>query len=377
MVAAPAPPPVVPDASVHPQRARIHIPSLDGLRAISFFIVFAAHAGLDWIVPGGFGVTVFFFLSGYLITTLMRVEADRSGHVSLRNFYLRRALRILPPFYIVLLGALAVAEVGLTRAPTTPQAMPVASQLLHFSNYWIAIRGWDGIPTGTGVYWSLAVEEHFYLIFPTVFLLLGRLRFTGRQQAFAFWGLCAAVLAWRCVLVLVLSAKSGRTYLCSDTRIDSIAFGCALAVWKNPVLDGLRDRRPPWVSRPGLLFVAGLALLMGSFLVRDGVFRETLRYTLQGIGLTPIFAVVVRWPSWPGFRPLNWRPLRFIGTLSYSLYLVHQVAIAVVDQHLRLRLPGVARAAVALGISFSIAWLLYRVVEKPCARLRRKLSVAD
>src|SRR6202041_2220878 len=68
-----------------------HIPSLDGLRAVSFFMVFAAHAGLDRMVPGGFGVTVFFFLSGYLITTLLRVEADGSGHVSLKHFYLRRA----------------------------------------------------------------------------------------------------------------------------------------------------------------------------------------------------------------------------------------------------------------------------------------------
>src|SRR5277367_6687518 len=74
-----------------------HIPSLDGLRAVSFFIVFLAHSRLEWIVPGGFGVTVFFFLSGYLITTLMRLEVERTRDVSLKHFYLRRALRILPP----------------------------------------------------------------------------------------------------------------------------------------------------------------------------------------------------------------------------------------------------------------------------------------
>src|SRR5579862_3542962 len=89
-----------PSETVLAARAPFHIPSLDGLRAISFFIVFAAHAGLDRIVPGGFGVTVFFFLSGYLITTLMRMETDKSARVNLKNFYLRRALRILPPFYI-------------------------------------------------------------------------------------------------------------------------------------------------------------------------------------------------------------------------------------------------------------------------------------
>src|SRR5512136_1771671 len=88
------------------------IPSLDGLRAISFLIVFIAHAGLGEYVPGAFGVTVFFFLSGFLITTLIRMEFDRLGRLSFKRFYLRRALRILPPFYLVLTGATALAGVG-------------------------------------------------------------------------------------------------------------------------------------------------------------------------------------------------------------------------------------------------------------------------
>jgi peptidoglycan/LPS O-acetylase OafA/YrhL len=376
MVAAAVSPVVEPDArAAAGKRPPLHIPSLDGLRAISFFIVFAAHAGLDWVVPGGFGVTVFFFLSGYLITTLMRVEADRAGHVSLKNFYFRRALRILPPFYIILLGALALAATGFLRGQGPPQAAPIASQLLHFSNYWIAERGWNGIPPGTGVYWSLAVEEHFYLVFPTVFLLLGRLRLTGRRQAFAFWGLCAVVLAWRCILVFLLDANVDRTYLCSDTRVDSIAFGCALAVWRNPVLDGLRDPPPRSVLRPRILLVAGLALLFATFVVRNSAFRETFRYTLQGIGLTPLFALAVRWPRWLCFRPLNWKPLRFVGTLSYSLYLVHQVTLVAFEQHSSW--PGVARAVAALLVSFAIAWAMYHAVEKPCARLRRRISATE
>src|SRR5664279_4763278 len=81
-----------------PVRAAFHIPSLDGLRAVAFLMVFFGHVGAPG-VPGGFGVTVFFFLSGYLITTLLRIERERTGRVSLRLFYLRRALRILPPFY--------------------------------------------------------------------------------------------------------------------------------------------------------------------------------------------------------------------------------------------------------------------------------------
>ena len=355
-----------------PARARrepLQIPSLDGLRAVSFLLVFAAHAGLNDVVPGGFGVTVFFFLSGYLITTLMRLEMEGTGEVSLSHFYLRRALRILPPFYVVLVVATLLVRAGFLRGEL--QSTAVASQFLHLSNYWIAEHGWSGIAPGTSVYWSLAVEEHFYLVFPAAFLLLCRLRLGGRGKALAFWGLCALVLAWRCVLVLVLHADVDRTYLCSDTRIDSIAFGCALAVWHNPALDGdaSRPESPLW----GRLFLpGGVALLLVTFVVRNPVFRETFRYTLQGIALYPIFVTAVRHPRWLVFRPLNLRPVRFVGAVSYVLYLVHHVVLEAVQAY-----PGVGRivgAAVALIASMGIAWGMRVVVELPCARLRARLE---
>ena len=86
-----------------------YIPSLDGLRAVAFLLVFVAHSGLDNVVPGGFGVTVFFFLSGYLITTILRIEAQKTGTISLGKFYLRRAFRILPPLYVTLALGYALA----------------------------------------------------------------------------------------------------------------------------------------------------------------------------------------------------------------------------------------------------------------------------
>jgi peptidoglycan/LPS O-acetylase OafA/YrhL len=355
-------------AATPARSASFHIPSLDGLRAASFIIVFTSHAGLEVIMPGAFGVTVFFFLSGYLITTLMRAEVDKTGRVSLRNFYLRRALRILPPFYIVLLTATALAAGGFLGGELRPMA--VASQVLHFSNYWMAIHGGNGIAAGTGVYWSLAVEEHFYLLFPAVFLVLSRLQLTGRQKAYGFWGTCAVVLVWRCVLVYGLHVGVERVSLCSDTRVDSIAFGCALAVWKNPMLDGHDGRSDsPFWSR--LLFLLGVGLLLVTFLVRGPVFRETFRYTLQGIGLTPIFIMAMRHPRWYAFRLLNWRPMRFLGTISYSMYLLHQVVLRAVQQHSPL--GGVSRALVAFLISLAVAWTMQVVVERPCAALRKRL----
>jgi len=352
-------------------KAPFEIPSLDGLRAVSFLIVFSAHAGLDRVVPGGFGVTIFFFLSGFLITTLMRVEAELTGGVNLKHFYLRRVLRIFPPFYLVLVSATGLAAIGFIRGPVDLRPMAVFSQFVHFSNYWIAKHGWGGIAPGTGVYWSVAVEEHFYLVFPAVFMTLSRLQFTGEQKAWRFAAVCAAVLAWRCVLVLLLHAPLDRTYLCTDTRFDSLAFGCALAVWHNPALDPLSGGSRGRLLWTRILLPAGLVLLLTTFLVRGPVFRETLRYTLQGIGLVPVFVSAVRWPEWLPFRLLNWRPVRFVGTLSYSLYLLHQIVLGAIAQHLLL--GGLSRAVMALGISLALAALIYRFVEKPCARLRRRI----
>jgi peptidoglycan/LPS O-acetylase OafA/YrhL len=353
-------------------RAPFHVPSLDGLRAVSFFLVFLAHAGLDNVVPGGFGVTVFFFLSGYLITSLMRVEAERTNHVNLKKFYLRRALRILPPFYIVLFLATVLGRVGFLRGDEPPQIAPVAAQVLHVSNYWIATHGWHGIASGTGVYWSLAVEEHFYLLFPALFLLLSVLRLSGRQKALCFWAACAVVLAWRCILVFGLHAPVDRTYLCSDTRVDSILFGCALAVWNNPVLDYEERAKAGATFWQRAAFPLAIFVLVATFVVRGTAFRETVRYTMQGAALTPLFIAVIRWPDHPLFRFLNWRFMRFVGELSYSLYLVHHMALMTAEQHLRA--GAVGRAILALCISFAIAWTMYQVVERPCARIRRRLS---
>lgn len=345
-----------------------HVPSLDGIRAVSFLLVFAAHAGLGWIIPGGFGVTVFFFLSGYLITTLLRVERERSGTVSLRQFYLRRALRILPPFYLVLALAAIAAASGVVAGGVDPWAL--GAQALHLANYWIVARGYDGQPAGTGVYWSLAVEEHFYLIFPVIFLALGRLVRGAAGRAGALLLLCGAVLAWRCVLVYALHSAPDRTYVASDTRVDSILFGCALALWGNPVLDASSIPEVVWKR---VLLPASLLVLLGTFVFRDAGARETVRYTAQGLALAPVFVVAMRYPGWGVFRLLNLPAVSFLGVLSYPLYLVHHVVLEALGSRLGL---GPLRAAVALALSLALAWSIHELIEKPSARLRRRLSAA-
>jgi len=345
-----------------------HIPSLDGLRAISVGLVFVAHVGLESLVPGGFGVTIFFFLSGFLITTLMRVEYERFAFVHLGHFYLRRVLRILPPFYLVLL----VTCVGalLFDPPGTIQAPALVAQALQVTNYWIIFKGYAGQAAGTGIYWSLAVEEHFYFVFPLLFIGMQRLRLRAPTQARVLWGLCALVLAWRCVLVYRFNVPAERTYFGSDTRVDSILFGCALAVWMNPVLDRREYDERLWKFA---IVPAAVLTLLACLVVRDPGFRETLRYSLQGIALTFIFIAAIRFRDWAPFRFLNLRPVAFLGVLSYSLYLVHYAWIFAIAR----MTPGwnpLGRALLALVLSVATSWAIYRFVERPCARLRKRLT---
>ncbi len=346
-----------------------HTPSLDGIRAVSFAIVFVAHAGLEHYVPGGFGVTVFFFLSGFLITTLMRTEFEKSGTLSVKAFYLRRVLRILPPFYFVLTLATILTSVGFLSGDLIRQA--VASQYLHYANYWIVYQGTSGQALGTGVYWSLAIEEHFYFLFPWLYLLMRRFRASHRRQAVFLWSVCAVILLWRCVLVFGFNASTDRTYLASETRFDSLLFGAALAVWGNPVLDGDPKGSPAFWKY--VMLPSSVVVLLVGFIWRNDQFRETARYTLQGLALVPVFIVAIRWPEFFPFRVLNTRVVSFVGVLSYSLYLTHHVIIFGVHQHLP-HLHGVVQGMIALGLALMISYGIYLAIEKPCAKLRKRLN---
>ncbi len=355
------------------------IPSLDGMRAVAFLLVFLGHAGLPFPpsivpasfgIPAGFGVTVFFFLSGYLITTLLRLEMAQHQKINFKHFYLRRVLRIWPPFYLVLGVASLLTALGVLGGEL--ELPSVLAQALHYCNYWLIAYTAKGMPPGTIVYWSLAVEEHFYLIFPAFYALLARAKLTGAQQRAIFLALCAASLLWRFVLIRWLGASFDRTYLATDTRFDSMLFGCCLAVCDNPALD------LPKKDRPGVLdlafLLAGIAALLGSFMFRDQLFRETIRYTVQGIALYPVFLSVVRFPNWGPFRLLNLRFMKYLGTISYSLYLVHHMVIIIVDrQALRPELAG----PLALLSAIAISSLMWFALERPFAALRKRLTHVD
>ena len=212
-----------------------YIPSLDGMRALAFLTVFFSHAGLGHLIPGGLGVTVFFFISGYLITSLLRREHEATQTINFKYFFLRRIFRIWPAFYLVLFLGAGLTMLGLLQGEIKPLAF--LSQCLHITNYYAIYFGDVGITAGSGVYWSLGVEEHFYIAFPALYILLLKMKASPKQQMLVFLGLCAVVLIWRCTLVFGMGASEFRTNYASDTRIDSLLFGCALAVYANPMFE--------------------------------------------------------------------------------------------------------------------------------------------
>lgn len=352
-------------------KTRFHIPTLDGFRAVAFLLVFIAHSGLGHLFPGGsFGVTIFFFLSGYLITTLLRKEYSQRHTLDIRRWYLRRALRILPLFYLALgLGLLAVRGGLLQESWDSLNLSSVIAQATHWGNYWMIQRGEDHLIPGFTVFWSLAVEAHFYLLFPWFFLTLQRLNLSPKQQTGVILGLCGLILLWRCVLVFGFHVPESRTYMGSDTRLDGILFGSALALYQNPALDlpiG-RDRQWLWFGFP-----MGVTLLATTVFVKNPEFRETLRYTLQGLALYPIFITAIRCAQHPVFSWLDSSALKLIGRLSYPLYLTHYILLFMLGKALP-SVPVWERAIVGLGLSIVLALFLDLLLERPVQKIRASI----
>ncbi|MGJ4909090.1 acyltransferase family protein [Bradyrhizobium sp. HKCCYLRH2015] len=350
------------------------IPSLDGIRALSVLIVVLGHSGLQAIVPGGFGVTIFFFLSGFLISTLMLAEHERTGGLDVPSFYARRVFRLMPPLLLSLAIAYGLTAAGLLDGGMTVKGL--AAQVLYFANYYgLFFDPGNTVPDGTGILWSLAVEEHFYIVYPLLMTLLLGSALRPRTIGALLGLVCLGVLAWRFHLVHAPGFFSDRTYYASDTRIDSIAYGCILALVMNPVRQ--RSASGRMSAAQWALLAGAVAALLVSLVYRDPVFRETARYSLQGLALMPLFYFAVRFADAPLFRDLNRSWVMTLGTYSYAIYLIHNVVIRTIDKNL----PAIAAKPyllfpLALLISVIYAAAIERFIEPYFRQLRHKFRPA-
>ncbi len=381
----------------------LYIPGLDGIRAIAFLMVFWAHAlpPIAYYIPATLGVTIFFFLSGYLITTLLRREFEATGTVALKSFYLRRAMRIIVPLYVVYAFAAAYAHFIQHESPGNWAGL--FAMLFYYYNYTTVLFLHAWVPLGMNVIWSLSVEEHFYILFPLAFLALSRSKLSKAAKTRLLIGICLLALLWRGILVLATGDRTLWTYFATDARLDSILWGCILALNNNPVFiaseesseknchperslaASSRDVVEGPVFRTGnetdtsilprrhqlLAFLFGIAMLIASLLPRSFLYKESLRYTLQGLALYLIFSFIIANIRHPLVAWLEWKPLRYLGWISYVLYLSHDFILNVVARIW----PGryLLSGPLAFLTAIAFATLMRYTLELPLQRLRGRL----
>jgi len=338
------------------------IPSLNGLRALSILLVITCHANIrdhfiqsnspfSFITDGLFGVNVFFVISGFLITTLLLKEEENNGRISIKKFYLRRALRILPAYYAVLLVYAILQWASVLRiSPVSWITALTYTTLFH-------PEGWE-----TAHFWSLSTEEIFYLAWPFIFSM-------SRSARTIF-----SILVVLYFPVLRLVHELWPSVEMGTLAGDAIMWGCMFALWHEPILKILNRM---YSQCRAVLFLP----FLGIFLLRvaDNIHSHTLIFrilhsffgTTLGcvadfcIGLIILISIHFTRNLWFAFLNLKW--INQIGVLSYSLYLWQQLFFSP-------KIGALSVFPLNILLMFMVAGLSYRFIEKPFLRLRSRFE---
>jgi peptidoglycan/LPS O-acetylase OafA/YrhL len=341
-----------------------NIPSLDGMRAISILLVIAGHSishvprwlkisAPTYILFAHTGVSVFFVISGFLITSLLLKELRATGTIGLKRFYLRRAFRIFPAFYLYLGVVFVLTVAGVFQVPL--RAFFFAAT--YSSNYYF---GPGGAFVGLQHLWSLSVEEQFYLMWPAVLLLL------GKRRAIYFATFLIVISPLSRVLTYFALAPQHRAMVdrMFHASIDTIMFGCLIALlWESSLFQRTRwIWASEWCFAGAVLFLFALDPLLDLRL--QGRYGLTVGMTLEGVSICLITLYVVTRPGTPAGRLLNTPLFRHIGVISYSLYLWQSIFSS----------ESFGYFAYNLAAMLACAELSYWGVERPSLRLRDRLQ---
>jgi peptidoglycan/LPS O-acetylase OafA/YrhL len=318
---------------------------------------------IDDFFTGGFlGVDVFFVLSGFLITALLLREQADHGGVRFGSFYVRRALRLLPALFVLLMAHAIYARVA--HLPSAAEISTIRAAIFYYVN-WYGVWHLLGVAQGLGHLWSLAIEEQFYLVWPTVLVLFLGLR---RKTTWVTVILVAAIVAIGVHRALMWEHGTSWLFifLRTDTRADSLLVGALLAcLW-------VRRRTPTKGLVPAAWIASGVLLLCVEFSRPDTGFVYLGGFTVVAIAVAVLVLATLD-SSWPGNHLLSLAPLRAIGRVSYGLYLWHlPVFFAVL--HYGIHWSAVVRVIVAYGASAALTTLSWILVETPALRVKRRLA---
>ncbi len=358
-----------------PQRKGMpRLAPLDGLRALAVIAVMCFHAGVSWM-PGGFlGVDLFFVLSGFLISGLLVSEWQRRSAISLRRFYARRALRLLPAVVLLCAVLLIVGPVLSGVDARNELWKGIAGTVFYFANWQQAFSLIAPFQL-TDHTWSLAIEEQFYLFWPPLlFLTLSWARRRGRDAVSAAI-VVALVLAVASALLRIALwdgpsyASWSRLYYGTDTRIDSLLIGGALGI-------AFATGRMAWARRwmPAAAPFALLGVLLTfRFAHRDSPVIYLGGLTVLAVAVAILIGGVALAPTGTLGRAFAWAPFVAIGRISYGIYLWHWPIFRWLHPE-ALGLSWGPTQLVRVGVTLAIATLSYFVVERPLLRLRHRFD---
>lgn len=349
-----------------------YIPALDGLRALAVIAVVIYHMNATALQSGLLGVTIFFVLSGYLITGLLIREWSTTKKINLPQFWLRRVRRLFPAIVFVLLGTIVLTGVF---APDmlTKLRNDIVAALLFFTNWWYIFQDVSyfeamGAPSPVTHFWSLAIEEQFYLIWPPLLLLLFSKRVKKRHIQL---GLLVAAIASAAAMAILYSpqADPSRVYYGTDTRAFSLLIGAFLAFEFPPARVNGHGRQGFTARDRKIALGVGSAALAGILVMMVAVNGYSPFLYYGGIALLSLLTGALIITLADGRSPLArffaLRPLVWIGKLSYSIYLWHYPLLLLMNpRNFTGETPWFAYMGQALVI-LAVSAISYYVVETP------------
>lgn len=358
------------------------MPALDGLRALAVLAVIGYHGALGWLQGGFYGVDAFLVLSGFLITTLLISEWDRSGGISLAGFWVRRVRRLLPALLLMLAGVAAVVGLFPGVLSTAHLEADAVASLLYLANWHLAAEHasyFSAYQAQSPLLhtWTLAIEEQFYVVWPLVMLaiisrrsplarvLCTRNRRLGAVLAVAVAGALASA-AWMAHLVPAGDPDPSRAYYGSDSRAQGLLIGAAAAVlcalW-GPV----RTRPGRWVLGAVGLGGAGAVAAMWSLVPDTSPLAFHGGFLLIALACAGVVTSGARVPAAPLSRLLSLPPVRYLGRVSYGMYLWYWPVLLVMTGA-RTGVRGYALLGLRLVVIVALASASYRWVETPVRR---------